>query len=154
MTAPTPPAVSGEVPGDEVLRRLGRQVKALRRRTKLERQELGEKIGYSASQVAAVELGRRVPQPEFLTGADAALDTGGALGAVTDLVAYLRIGSPVSGEPEQVAVRQEYAALTVPEPLRTPAYARAVLEMVRPLLDEPAIEQRRPPSPPGPRPHS
>ncbi|PJE94467.1 transcriptional regulator [Streptomyces carminius] len=134
--------VSGEVPGEDVLRCVGRQVKILRRRARLERRELGERIGYSAAQVAAVEQGRRVPQPGFLTGADSALDTGGALAALTELVAHVRIGSAACGAPRQVAVRYEYAALTVPGPLRTPAYARAVLEATRPLLDERTVEER------------
>ncbi|PJE96988.1 transcriptional regulator [Streptomyces carminius] len=139
---PTP--VRGQVGAREVLRCVGRQIKILRRRTGLERAELGPAIGYSPSMVAAVELGRRPPQPEFLAAADSVLDAGGLLTCATDLVEQARAAglAGVPGEPEWLAAWHAYAPATVPELLRTPDYHRAVLRAARPLLDEETVERR------------
>ncbi|WP_121316179.1 helix-turn-helix transcriptional regulator [Paraburkholderia sp. RAU2J] len=45
---------------------LGIFLRALRLRAGLRQQELAEKVGYDASHVSGVELGRKNPSPEFL----------------------------------------------------------------------------------------
>ncbi|MDG9701897.1 helix-turn-helix transcriptional regulator [Streptomyces sp. DH37] len=153
MTEGRTVAVTGEVSGAEVLRCVGRQIRLLRTRARLERPELGRSVGYSPATVAALEQGRRVPQPEFLTAADSVLKAGGVLGAAVDLMAHVRLGGAGRVVPETVAAWHGYATMTVPEPLRTAGYARAVLRMARPLLPEETIEERlaahaaRPPVP-------
>lgn len=153
MTEGGPMSVTGEVSGVEVLRCVGRQIRLLRTRARLERAELGERVGYSPAMVAALEQGRRVPQPEFLTAADSALNACGVLGAAVDLMTHVRLGGAGRRVPEAVAAWHGYATMTVPEPLRTAGYARALLRMARPLLPEEEIEERlavrtaRPPVP-------
>lgn len=48
----------------EFLRCFGRQVKLLRELAGLTQAQLGERVGYGEAQIAAVEQGRRIPEPE------------------------------------------------------------------------------------------
>ncbi|WP_323379979.1 helix-turn-helix transcriptional regulator [Streptomyces alkaliphilus] len=46
-----------------LLRGFGRQLKLLREREGLSREELGARVGYGREQIASVEQGRRIPSP-------------------------------------------------------------------------------------------
>ena len=62
-----------------VLAVFARELKLARARAGLSQEQLAGKIAYSASLVAMVEGGRRVPSRDFSRLCDEALGTGGAL---------------------------------------------------------------------------
>jgi transcriptional regulator with XRE-family HTH domain len=131
--------------GADILKCLGRQVKLFRERAQLTQAELGRRIGYGEDQVSSVEQGRRVPQPEFLDGADKVLGAFGVLAAAKDEVA--KAGFPaffrdVAKFETHAVEYHSYQNQVVSGLLQTEDYARAVLRMERPLVDEETIEQR------------
>ncbi len=52
-----------EDPGQGVIRAFGRQLKLLRTRAGISRDDLGRQVGYSVSSIESFELGRRIPPP-------------------------------------------------------------------------------------------
>ncbi|MGA5438702.1 helix-turn-helix domain-containing protein [Streptomyces griseoincarnatus] len=60
-----------------ILRCFGQQLRLLRTSRGLTRAELGARLSYGEDMVASVELGRRIPKPEFIERADAVLEAGG-----------------------------------------------------------------------------
>jgi transcriptional regulator with XRE-family HTH domain len=139
-----------EQPGQEeqkadIVRCVGKQVKLFRERAGLTQAQLGDEIGYSEEQVSSVEQGRRVPQPHFLEAADEALDAFGVLRAAKDEVSNVRLPAFFRGVARLEAQAAEFHAYenqVVNGLLQTEDYARAVLRMLRPTLDEEAVEQR------------
>ncbi|MCX5529777.1 helix-turn-helix domain-containing protein [Streptomyces sp. NBC_00006] len=127
------------------LRCFGRQLRLLRERAGLTRAELGARLGYSEGLVASVELGRRIPKPEFIQHADEVLDAGGLLAAMESEVArarypeFFRDAAKLEAEAVELHV---YANQAVPGLLQTEEYARAVFGARRPLLDEEVIAER------------
>lgn len=73
-----------------ILRCFGQQVRLLRTSRGLARAELGAKLSYGEDMVASVELGRRIPMPEFIERADAVLEAGGLLTVMKEEVARAR----------------------------------------------------------------
>ncbi|MGW4895128.1 helix-turn-helix domain-containing protein [Kitasatospora sp. NPDC004240] len=128
-----------------LLRGFGRQLRILREREGLSRTQLGAQLGYGEDQIASVELGRRIPKPELIERADQALRAGGVLIAMKDEVARARYPAffrdAAKLEAEAVELHA-YDALVVNGLLQTEEYARAVLSMMRPPLDDDVIEQR------------
>ncbi|QKV95690.1 helix-turn-helix domain-containing protein [Streptomyces sp. NA02950] len=143
MTAAERPGQSEN--GADILKCLGKQVKLFRERAGLTQAQLGEAIGYSEEQVSSVEQGRRAPQPEFLDAADEVLDAFGVLRAARDEVSKARLPAFFRGAARLEAQATEfhaYECLVVNGLLQTEDYARAVLNMQRPLLEEETVEQR------------
>ncbi|MFI6877028.1 Scr1 family TA system antitoxin-like transcriptional regulator [Streptomyces sp. NPDC050400] len=136
---------AGAAPEGGFLRCFGRQLRLLRERAGLSRAELGARLGYSEDLVASVELGRRIPKPEFIQHADEALSAEGLLTAMKSEVArarypeFFRDAAKLEAEAVELHV---YANQAVPGLLQTEEYARAVFEMWRPLLDEETVSQR------------
>ncbi|MFD2685104.1 helix-turn-helix domain-containing protein [Streptomyces phyllanthi] len=132
-------------PGRGLVVAFGRQVKALRLRSGLDRVEFGKRVGYSADTVASLEQGRRTPQPGFIDQADEVLDAGGVLTALKEEIARAQypafFRSMARLEAEAVALCA-YDTLVVNGLLQTEEYMRAILAMRRPLLDEETIELR------------
>ncbi|MEU0113955.1 helix-turn-helix transcriptional regulator [Streptomyces bobili] len=132
-------------PGTGIVAAFGRQLKLFRTAAGLERQDLGAKVGYSASTIAAYEQGRRVPQPRFIDRADEVLGAGGVLKALKGEVAraqypaFFRDMARLEAEAVELA---SYETHVVKGLLQTEEYTRAVLGMRRPLLDEETIERR------------
>ncbi|MDP9610821.1 helix-turn-helix transcriptional regulator [Streptomyces hygroscopicus] len=127
------------------LRGFGRQVKLFREQAGLTQAELGALVGYSADQVASVECGRRIPKPELVDKADEVLGAGGVLGAMKEELAHARYPAFFrdAARLEAVAVEvQAYDTHVIKGLLQTEDYARAVLGMRRPLMDEEVVEQR------------
>lgn len=145
----TVPSEDGERPAEEpgqgVIAAFGRQLKLLRVRAGVSREELGAQVGYSAHSIASFELGRRTPPPRFIEQADVILDAGGLLVAMKDEVARAQYPPFFRG-----MARLEYEAgellaydtHVVNGLLQTEEYMRALLGMRRPLLDEETIEHR------------
>lgn len=127
------------------LRCFGMQLKLLRERAGLTQAELGKLLGYSADQISSVEQGRRIPKPELIDKADEVLEAGGLLCAMKEEVArarypaFFRDAARLEGEATEI---NAYDTHVVNGLLQTEAYARAVLTMRRPLVDEDTIEQR------------
>ncbi|GGS99538.1 transcriptional regulator [Streptomyces toxytricini] len=131
--------------GSGILRVFGRQLKRFRVRAGVERTELGARLGYSASTIAAYEQGRRVPPPRFIDQADDLLDAGEVLKEMKEEVAraqypaFFRDAARLEAEAVELHV---YATKAVPGLLQSEDYARAVFAMSRPLLSEEIVEQR------------
>lgn len=133
----------GQVSGDEVLRYIGQQMKLLRRRAGIERAELGPRIGYGPDMVGAVERGARAPQPAYMKNADKALDAGGVIAVMSDLVELVRASGGVAAMSlEKATAWHAYAPVAVPELLRTEEYTRAVLTAGWPPLSEGEVEKK------------
>jgi transcriptional regulator with XRE-family HTH domain len=131
--------------GAGFLRSFGLQLKLLRERSGLSRAELGLRLGYGEDQIASVELGRRIPKPEFIDKADEVLDARGVLKAMKGEVqrarypAFFRDAAKLEAESVEL---QTYDTHVVNGLLQTEEYMRALLAMRRPLLNEEVIEER------------
>lgn len=134
-----------EEPGQGVIRAFGRQLKLLRTRAGISRDELGRHVGYSVSSIESFELGRRIPPPRFIDQSDEFVDAGGVLTAMKDEVAraqyppFFRNAARLEREAAELS---SYDTHVIKGLLQTEEYMRAVLSMRRPLLDEETIEQR------------
>lgn len=127
------------------LRCFGRQVKLFRERAGLTRAEFGAQLSYGDDMIASVEQGRRIPRPSFIDHADALLDARGVLMAMKEQVdqarypAFFRDAAKLEAEAVEL---NAYDTHVINGLLQTEQYARAVLSMRRPLVDEDVIEQR------------
>lgn len=79
-----------EDPADELLRSFGRQIKLLRERAGHTQAVLGQPLGYSEAQVAAIEQGRRIARPITIDKPDQLLEAEGMLLAMKRPVALTR----------------------------------------------------------------
>ncbi len=128
-----------------ILRCFGQQLRLLRTSRGLTRAELGAKLGYGEDMIASVELGRRIPRPEFIDRADEVLDAGGLLVVMKDGVArarypaFFRDAAKLEAEAVELHV---YANQAVPGLLQTEEYARAVFGVLRPPLDDAVVDER------------
>ncbi|MFD5024005.1 helix-turn-helix domain-containing protein [Streptomyces sp. NPDC058373] len=132
-------------PGTGVVVAFGKQLKVLRERAGMDRQEFGKLVGYAAQSIASFEQGRRIPQPRFITESDRVLDAGGVLLALRDEVAraqypaFFRDMARLEAEAVELCA---YDAYVLNGLLQTEEYMRAVLAMRRPLLDDETIAVR------------
>ncbi|MCZ9346855.1 helix-turn-helix domain-containing protein, partial [Streptomyces sp. TRM76130] len=128
-----------------VLRCFGQQLRLLREARGMTRAELGAKLGYGESLIESVELGRRIPRPEFIDLADVILEAGGVLKAAKKEMArarypsFFRDAAQLEAEAVELHV---YANQAVPGLLQTEAYARAVFGVLRPPLDRSVVDER------------
>ncbi|MFK8908976.1 helix-turn-helix domain-containing protein [Streptomyces sp. YS-3] len=130
---------------------VGEQLKVLRVRAGLTQKEFGRIVGYTESQISAMERGVRTTQPDFLDKADDVLNAGGVLRAARKAIesaqARARVRHPgwfrdyAKEEAEAVALH-DYSTQAVPGLLQTEEYARAIFTHRRPLLDDATIEKR------------
>ncbi|MFE7235259.1 Scr1 family TA system antitoxin-like transcriptional regulator [Streptomyces sp. NPDC001231] len=129
----------------DILRCFGQQVRLLRMSRGLTRAELGARLGYGEDMVASVELGRRIPRPEFIERADTVLEAGGLLVVMKEEVArarypaFFRDAAKLEAEAVELHV---YANQAVPGLLQTERYARAVFGVLRPPLDDVVVDER------------
>jgi transcriptional regulator with XRE-family HTH domain len=120
------------------------EMRRARARTGLTQDQLAEKIAYSSSLVAHVEVGTRAPSLDFAGRADEALDTGGLLARLQPFVrreaypAWFR--DWVEIEREATSLRW-FEPLLIPGLLQTEDYARAVLEAANPASGEDEIDR-------------
>ncbi|GAA0621163.1 helix-turn-helix transcriptional regulator [Streptomyces crystallinus] len=130
---------------------VGEQLKVLRVRAGLTQKEFGRLVGYTESQISAMERGVRITQPDFLDKADDILNAGGVLRAARKAIeraqAKARTRHPgwfrdyANVEAEAVSLH-DYSTHALPGLLQTEKYARAVFTQRRPLLDERTVEKR------------
>jgi transcriptional regulator with XRE-family HTH domain len=123
------------------LRTFGAVVHALRENAGLGRAALADLVRFSKHTVESVELGRRMPPPEFVERADEALGDTGALRRAArhlsrqpGIAAWFREWARL----EKVAVSLgTYECRLIPGMLQSEAYARAAFESrIPPLSDE------------------
>ncbi|MDI2125603.1 helix-turn-helix domain-containing protein [Yinghuangia seranimata] len=140
----------GDIASD-FFRALGRQVRVLRERKGWSRRELGSRVGYGEDQIMSLELGRRVPQEQFLRSADEVLDAGGLLLATIEDVGKAKVKARVKhpdwfrdyARLEAKAVELAYfSTMTFPGVMQTEAYMRTLFSGRRPILDDQTIEER------------
>ncbi|MFF7778930.1 helix-turn-helix domain-containing protein [Streptomyces tanashiensis] len=123
----------------------GQSLKTLRVRAGMEREELGKRLGYSASSIASFEQGRRIPPPRAIDRADEVLDAGGLLTVWKDQVERAQYPVFFQGMAQLEKQAMEllmYDTLVVNGLLQTEEYMRALLGNRRPPLDPEIIEQR------------
>ncbi|MFE5035001.1 Scr1 family TA system antitoxin-like transcriptional regulator [Streptomyces sp. NPDC056683] len=136
---------AADASGRGVVAAFGQTMKTLRVRAGMEREELGRRIGYSASTVASFEQGRRIPSPRTIDKADEALGAEGLLTVWKEQVERAQYPVFFQGmaklEKEAIELLA-YDALVVKGLLQTEEYMRALLAMRRPTLDQEIIEQR------------
>ncbi|MGA5352355.1 helix-turn-helix domain-containing protein [Streptomyces thermodiastaticus] len=131
--------------GRGVVVAFGQTMKMLRLRAGLDREELGRRLGYSASTIAAFEQGRRIPSPRTIDKADEALGADGLLRLWKDEVERAQYPVFFRGMAQLEKEAMEllaYDTLVVNGLLQTESYMRALLTMRRPPLSEDTIEQR------------
>ncbi|WP_030899079.1 helix-turn-helix domain-containing protein [Streptomyces sp. NRRL S-474] len=140
---------AGRRPEDEagkgVVCAFGKNLKTLRLREGLDREEFGRRIGYSAATVASYEQGRRIPSPRTIDRADEVLGAGGLLSVWKEEVERAQYPGFFQGmaalEKEAIELLA-YDMIVVKGLLQTEEYMRALLAMRRPLLDQETIDQR------------
>ena len=139
-------ADQGEPEASDSLRVFGAVVAAFRERAGLTQEELASLSGCAQPEVASIEQGRCLPRPDFVEGAEKALDAFGVLRAVARHLA------PWPGIAEwfrEWALLEEdalnlwvYECRVIPGLLQTEAYARTVFESGVPPLDDEQLENR------------
>jgi transcriptional regulator with XRE-family HTH domain len=132
---------SGEPEPSDSLRTFGAFVQALREHAGLSREEFGTLIGLSKHTVTSIEVGRRMPDPDFVERAEPLLgDTGALRNAVRHLTRRPGLASWFRqwARKEQTAISMHaYECRFIPGLLQTEAYARALFEeRLPPLSDE------------------
>jgi transcriptional regulator with XRE-family HTH domain len=131
--------------GQGVVTAFGQSMKTLRVRAGMEREELGRRLGYSASSIASFEQGRRIPTPRAIEQADEVLGAGGLLALWKEQVERAQYPVFFQGMAalEKKAIELlSYDTLVVKGLLQTEEYMRALLAMRRPPLAQETIEQR------------
>ncbi|MBC9716798.1 helix-turn-helix domain-containing protein [Streptomyces sp. TRM66268-LWL] len=126
------------------LRTFGAVVHALREHTGLSREEFAARVGFSKHTVVSIELGRRMPDRDFVDRAEPALGNTGALRRSAQhlsrqpgLAAWFRQWAKL----EQEATRLDtYECRLVPGLLQCEAYARTVFANAQPPLDDARLE--------------
>ncbi|MFC9269995.1 Scr1 family TA system antitoxin-like transcriptional regulator [Streptomyces zhihengii] len=128
------------------LRTFGAVVQALREHAGLSREEFGTLIRYSKHTVASVELGRRMPDTDFVDRAEEFLGNTGALRRAAPhlsrqagLASWFRQWARLEA---QAVTLWTYECRVVPGLLQTEAYARAVTESVPPVKDEQQVAEQ------------
>ncbi|MEU1073374.1 MULTISPECIES: helix-turn-helix transcriptional regulator [unclassified Streptomyces] len=122
------------------LRTFGAVLQALREHAGLSREDFAVLVGFSKHTVASVELGRRMPDPDFVESAEAAL---GNTNALRSAMQYLNRQPGLArwfrrwAQYERCAISlYTYESRLVPGLLQTEAYARTLFgERVPPLAD-------------------
>ncbi|MEK9520366.1 helix-turn-helix domain-containing protein [Streptomyces venezuelae] len=141
--APEPAAADRS--GQGVVAAFGQSLKTLRVRAKMEREELGRRLGYSASTIASFEQGRRIPPPRAIDSSDEVLDAGGLLKLWKEQMEKAQYPAFFQGmaQLEKRAIELlAYDTLVVNGLLQTEEYGRTMMGNRRPPLDAETIEQR------------
>ncbi|MGC4949377.1 helix-turn-helix domain-containing protein [Streptomyces sp. DT224] len=138
-------AQAADKAGQDVVIAFGQSLKTLRVRAGMQRDELGRRLGYSASTIASFEQGRRIPPPRAIDKADKELGADNLLAVWKEPVEKAQYPVFFQGmaQLEKQAIELlSYDTLVVKGLLQTEEYMRAVLALRRPVLDAEIIEQR------------
>ncbi|MGC5532536.1 helix-turn-helix domain-containing protein [Streptomyces sp. SR-10] len=127
------------------LRTFGAVVQGLREHTGISRAELADRVRFSKHTVESVELGRRMPDEDFVERAEAALGNTGALRRAAPHLSRGEVGFAAwfrrwaRLEREAVSLTT-YECRLVPGLLQSEGYARAVFDNGIPLLTDEQTE--------------
>ncbi|MFE4666667.1 Scr1 family TA system antitoxin-like transcriptional regulator [Streptomyces sp. NPDC056716] len=128
------------------MRTFGAVHQALREHAGLSREEFADLVNFSKHTVASVELGRRMPDPDYVEMAEAALGNTGALRKPLEHVARqpgLAAWFSQWAQLEATAITlYGYDSRVVPGMLQTEAYARKLFADVLPPLTDDQIEKQ------------
>jgi transcriptional regulator with XRE-family HTH domain len=136
---------SGEPESSDSLRTFGAVVQALREFQGLSREEFGDLVGFSKHTVASVELGRRMPDVDFVEAAERVLGNTGALRRAAvhlvrqkGLAAWFREWARL----EKTAITlYTYECRMIPGLLQTQGYVHALSAAQLPPLSDTQIEE-------------
>nr|WSX76824.1 helix-turn-helix domain-containing protein [Streptomyces sp. NBC_00899] len=136
----------GEPEHSDSLRTFGAFVQALREHAGLSREEFGGLVGLSKHTVTSIEVGRRMPDPDFVERAEPLL---GDTGALRNAVRHLSRKPGLASWFRQWARKEEsaitlctYECRMIPGLLQTEQYARTMfVDLVPPLSDEQIEDQ-------------
>jgi transcriptional regulator with XRE-family HTH domain len=132
-------------PGSSLLAFFGAELRRRRAAAGMSQEQLGHAISYSAALVGRVEIGERVPSPDFARRCDDVLAADGLFAHLRDSMnrdvhAFPRwFREFVEHEREATSIR-EFNALAVPGLLQTEDYARALIRVGRPRDSDDEIE--------------
>lgn len=133
------------VEGSSSMKMFGAVSRALREAQGSTREQFGAHVGYSASQVAMVERGERMPSLQFIARAGEFLHARVAIDAAAEHLERRRYPSwfddYVEREAEAVSL-WSYDTHVIKGLVQTEDYARAVLSARVPVLDDETIEHR------------
>jgi transcriptional regulator with XRE-family HTH domain len=133
-------------PGSSLLAFFGAELRRRRAAAGMSQEQLGHAINYSAALVGRVEIGERVPSPDFARRCDEALSADGLFAHLRDSMNSDVHAYPtwfwefVEREREATSIR-EFNALAVPGLLQTEEYARALFRAGRPADSDEEIGQ-------------
>ncbi len=132
-------------PGSSLLAFFGAELRRRRAAAGMSQEQLGHAVNYSAALVGRVEVGERVPGPDFARRCDEVLDSGGLFAHLresmnSDVHAFPRwFREFVEHEREATSIR-EFNALALPGLLQTEDYARALIRVGRPRDSDDEVE--------------
>ena len=133
-------------PGSSLLAFFGAELRRRRAAAGMSQDQLGHAINYSAALVGRVEIGERVPSPDFARRCDEVLSSGGLFAHLRDSMNSDVHAYPtwfwefVEREREATSIR-EFNALAVPGLLQTEEYARALFRACKPADSDEEIGQ-------------
>jgi transcriptional regulator with XRE-family HTH domain len=134
-------------PGSSLLAFFGAELRRRRAAAGMSQEQLGHAINYSAALVGRVEIGERVPSPDFARRCDDVLAADGLFAHLRDSMNSDVHAYPtwfwefVEREREATSIR-EFNALAVPGLLQTEEYARALFRAGRPADSQEEIGQQ------------
>ena len=132
-------------PGSSLLAFFGAELRRRRAVAGMSQEQLGHAINYSAALVGRVEIGERVPSPDFARRCDEVLSADGLFSHLRDSMNSDVHAFPkwfrefVEHEREAASIR-EFNALAVPGLLQTEDYARALIRVGRPRDNDDEVE--------------
>jgi transcriptional regulator with XRE-family HTH domain len=132
-------------PGSSLLAFFGAELRRRRAVAGMSQEQLGHAINYSAALVGRVEIGERVPSPDFARRCDDVLSADGLFAHLRDSMNSDVHAFPkwfrefVEHEREATSIR-EFNALAVPGLLQTEDYARALIRVGRPRDSDDEVE--------------
>jgi transcriptional regulator with XRE-family HTH domain len=132
-------------PGSSLLAFFGAELRRRRAAAGMSQEQLGHAVNYSAALVGRVEIGERVPSPDFARRCDDVLSAEGLFAHLRDSMNSGVHAFPkwfrefVEHEREATSIR-EFNALAVPGLLQTEDYARALIRVGRPRDSDDEVE--------------
>ncbi|POX43109.1 transcriptional regulator [Streptomyces sp. Ru73] len=122
----------------------GKLLKLFRERAGLTQQQLAEAVGYSYELVASVEQGRRPAKNVFTEAVEDVLEAAGALRTLqpqVELAKFPEFFKDFALLEAEALSRFSYDPLLIPGLLQTEEYARNLLGVYYPPLDDETVEQ-------------
>jgi transcriptional regulator with XRE-family HTH domain len=128
---------------NSVLKYFGSELARLRERAGMSQPQFAKIICYSVDLLRSVEQGRRIPTVEFAQQCDRALDSGGALGRIWQLVHEERVPAwlrDFAAMEEAATELRSFEMQCFPGLLQTEDYVRSVMSVGRTKTDHELIE--------------